>query len=197
MKLLRLPLILISLFLLGCNSQPTPTSHYYMLNQQLDTQSMAKVSPIKQIQLNLPEYLKQPNLVLQLSKHELSYAYYHTWAESLDDAIQKSLNQDLKALVKEQDKNLTEAKTTPSKRVNLTLNIDHFYATINSEVLLAGSYTFVNTQQTQALSPQYNFTFKANIEADGYPHSVAKMRGLIQELAQDIYLSYQQTMTSN
>lgn len=168
-----------------------------MLNQQLDTQSMAKVSPIKQIQLNLPEYLKQPNLVLQLSKHELSYAYYHTWAESLDDAIQKSLNQDLKALVKEQDKNLTEAKTTPSKRVNLTLNIDHFYATINSEVLLAGSYTFVNTQQTQALSPQYNFTFKANIEADGYPHSVAKMRGLIQELAQDIYLSYQQTMTSN
>ncbi|EAQ67254.1 putative lipoprotein [Marinomonas sp. MED121] len=184
---LFLPIIL-SLFLLGCNSQPTPSSHYYMLNQQQESDGVYGVSPIKDIQLNLPEYLKQPNLVLQLSEHELSYAYYHTWAESLDDAVIKSLHQDLRAMLKSQSK---KTEKTNQARVNLIINIDHFYATFNSDVILAGNYTIVNSQQTKALSPEYNFTFKANIEADGYPHSVAKMRGLVKELAQDILIHYQ------
>ena len=159
-----------------------------MLNQQQESDGVYGVSPIKDIQLNLPEYLKQPNLVLQLSEHELSYAYYHTWAESLDDAVIKSLHQDLRVMLKSQSK---KTEKTNQTRVNLIINIDHFYATFNSDVILAGNYTIVNSQQTKALSPEYNFTFKANIEADGYPHSVAKMRGLVKELAQDILIHYQ------
>lgn len=183
-KIAILPLVL-STFLLGCNSKPTPTSHYYMLNQQISTENLSGVSPIKQVQLTLPEYLKQPNLVLKLSEHELSYAYYHTWAESLDQAITKSLQSDLKSLDKQ-----TKSGEKTNKKVSLVLNIDHYYATINSTVVLAGSYTLVNTQQTKALSPQYNFSFSAEIEADGYPHSVAKMRALINTLANDVYQNY-------
>lgn len=188
---MRIIPIFISVLLLGCNSQPTPTSHYYILNQQFDTQGLEKVSPVRDIQLSLPEYLKQPNLVIQLSEHELSYAYYHTWAESLDDAIQKGLHQDLRTLVKKQVTSGKQQDINANSQVNLILDIDHFYATIDSKVVLTGSYSFINTQETQALSPKYNFTFKAEIEADGYPHSVAKMRYLINDLAQDINTNYQ------
>lgn len=187
---MRLIPIFISVLLLGCNSQPTPTSHYYILNQQFDTQGLANLSPIRDIQLGLPEYLKQPNLVIQLSKHELSYAYYHTWAESLDDAIKKGLHQDLTPLVKEQTTSGKQHNINASSQVNLILDIDHFYATIDSKVVLSGSYSFINTQETKALSPKYNFTFKAEIEADGYPHSVAKMRQLILLLARDVSVNY-------
>jgi uncharacterized lipoprotein YmbA len=182
MKIFSTLTLLSSLVLFGCNSQPTPTSHYYMLNQQLDIESITAISPISKIQLNLPEYLKQPNLILQLSEHELSYAYYHMWAENLDEAIAKSLQLDLKALAKADD-----IKT----RASLLLNIDHFYATIDSKVVLAGSYTLVNTQQTSALSPAYSFAFKTKIDANGYPNSVTKMRSLVQTLAQNIYQNYQ------
>ncbi|KZM42035.1 hypothetical protein OA92_12425 [Marinomonas sp. SBI22] len=191
MNLMRIIPIFISVLLLGCNSQPTPTSHYYILNQQLDTQGLANLSPIREVQLSLPEYLKQPNLVLQLSEHELSYAYYHTWAENLDDAIQKGLDQDLRKLVKEKIASGNQQDIKANTQVSLILDIDHFYATIDSKVVLTGSYSFINTQETQALSPKYNFTFKAEIEADGYPHSVAKMRQLILALAKDILINYQ------
>ena len=190
MKVSVLLPIFLSVFILGCNSQPTPTSHYYMLNQQLKAENLSGISPIKEIQLNLPDYLKQPNLVLQLSEHELSYAYYHTWAESLDQAITKAIQSDLKGLDNAQ-KQLAREKAATILKANLHLNIDHFYATINSKVVLAGSYILVNTEGTKALSPQYSFSFKADIEANGYPHSVAKMRYLINDLAQEIYIKYQ------
>ncbi|OUR66647.1 hypothetical protein A9Q77_11125 [Marinomonas sp. 42_23_T18] len=190
MKLLTVfTIIFSSLVLLGCNSQPTPTSHYYMLNQQLDIENLTGVSPIKKIQLTLPEYLKQPNLILQLSEHELSYAYYHMWAENLDEAITKSLQLDLKALVKSVKPEVDKIVST-KERANLVLNIDHFYATIDSKVVLAGNYTLVNTQQTLALSPQYSFAFNTDIDENGYPNSVAKMRLLVQQLAQDVYQNY-------
>lgn len=189
MKILTALTVLSSLVLLGCNSQPTPTSHYYMLNQQLDIESLTGVSPIKKIQLNLPEYLKQPNLILQLSEHELSYAYYHMWAENLDEAIAKSLQLDFKALAKTDETNSKNAQSHKT-RASLVLNIDHFYATIDSKVVLAGSYTLVNTQQTSALSPLYSFSFNTSIDANGYPNSVTKMRSLVQRLAHDVYQNY-------
>jgi len=195
MKILSVFIILSSLVLLGCNSQPTPTSHYYMLNQQLDIESLAGISPIKKIQLTLPEYLKQPNLILQLSKHELSYAYYHMWAENLDEAITKSLQLDLKALEKSDKTEINKIENAKT-RVNLVLNIDHFYATIDSKVVLAGNYTLVNSQQTLALSPQYSFSFITNIDENGYPNSVAKMRLLVQQLAQDVYQNYNRISTT-
>lgn len=188
MKIHLLIITLLSFVLLGCNSQPTPTSHYYMLNQQLAQETLTGVSPIKEIKLALPEYLKQPNLIMQLSPHELSYAYYHMWAENLHESIIKSMQLDLKEAVKDLPKS---DKNSTLTQVNLMLNIDHFYATIDSKVVLAGNYTLINTAQTQALSPQYNFSFNRDIEENGYPHSVAKMRELLTELSRQVFAHYQ------
>ena len=108
-------IVVISLFglIVGCSSAPVKETNYYLLNNYssnnysldnpleqnktlLNEKSVDNNQSIYVLELaELSEYLNQPYLVMQLAEHQLHYARFHMWAESLHIGIGKALINDL------------------------------------------------------------------------------------------------------
>lgn len=187
--------IFISVCLLGLtacvNTAPTPDSFYYVLEpvpvtsknmaapQDDSNTSLAKPAAIvKLMPLNVPDYLNQPNLVLKLEDHQIKIANYHFWAEDLRTSTHRILVNET---------NARSETTRYAKRCidcdELTITIDHFYPTESGDVFLAGSFEIAKRDGT---SQYADFKFNRNISEGGYNAAVAKMRMLLNDLAQRV-----------
>jgi len=183
--------------MVGCSSAPTPETNYYLLNNQqsiklksstVDTTSKRTQMIILSIN-DLPEYLAQPYLVMQMADHQLHYANFHMWAEPLQKGMSKTLLHDLNNLdpgiyFVGKSRGVMENKLT-----TLFVNIDYFHASSNSKVVLSGQY-WLSKQDGNSLPKEQNFYFERQLEQDGYPHSVAKLRMLLTKLAEKISNSF-------
>jgi len=175
--------------LAGCSSAPLSKTSYYLLNNQqaaLKTNEISANSSMpKEIRvlslIDLPEYLNQPHLVMQMADHQLNYAHFHMWAEPLQVGLKKALLTELNAsntdvyFIAENRDNKQDKLTT------LTVNIDYFHASSHSLVTLSGQYWLSKPNKNQHPEVQ-SFYFEQQLEQDGYPHSVAKMRALVSKL---------------
>ena len=193
MKLLTSYFVGFIWLLTGCSSAPLSQTNYYILNNQNAALKASEVSgelskPKKIILLSvrdLPEYLNQPHLVMQMADHQLNYAHFHLWAEPLQLGFKK-------ALLAELNKNSTMAYFIAENRDNkqsglttLAVNIDYFHAGSNSLVTLSGQYWLSTPHKSESIQVK-PFYFEQQLELDGYPHSVAKMRALVAKLASKI-----------
>jgi len=193
LKLLTGYFVVLTCLLAGCSSAPLSETNYYILNNQKAALKTSEVSgelakPKKLILLSvrdLPEYLNQPHLVMQMADHQLNYAHFHLWAEPLQLGFKK-------ALIAELNANSTTAYFIAENRDNkqrdlttLAVNIDYFHAGSNSLVTLSGQYWLSKTHKSEDSQVQ-PFYFEQPLELDGYPHSVAKMRALVSKLASKI-----------
>lgn len=99
MKQASIVTIFIIILLTACNSNPQQKTQYYLLNSPTNTNTLDHNNEDQQNiiveLLELPEYLKQPSLVLQLSSHQLHYSHFHMWAEPLQNSIAQALLQEL------------------------------------------------------------------------------------------------------
>ncbi len=164
-------------------STTTPDTFYYVLNSQSGLQSKVEKSTAKQVKIQtvkLPDYMKQANLVLKLSDHQIKLANYHFWAEDLSQSITRAIVNDLNQ--QHQNISFTQQCSACDK---LSITIDHFYPTEGGDVLLTGSYEMrINDKElTQA-----RFSLKTELNEGGYDEAVAKMRQLVAELASVIEL---------
>ena len=135
--------------------------------------------------LELPEYLAQPSLVLQLSDHQLHYSHFHIWAEPLKLGLAQALSHDLNS----NDSNVNFIVNTELRadlKADIIIKISAFQATHQAQVILSGSYT-INREK---VSPQSdiinNFNLVVDLKENGYPHAVEKMRQVTLLLAKDI-----------
>jgi uncharacterized lipoprotein YmbA len=182
--------IFITLFLssglLGCitNSTPSQTFHYILDSEPFveianrANSAVAMQTQIKISQINVPDYLNQPNLVLKLSNHQIKIANYHFWAENLRQSIQRVLINELNN--NSANLNYTQQCTSCDA---LAITIDHFYPTQQGDVVLSGSYEWMTQDGSQQ---QIRFSFSRKLEQGGYDEAVATMRALLSELAQQI-----------
>ena len=188
-----LPILMLSL-LIGCASEVAPTTSYYLLNNSQST-------PPAQVQkdqvvilkvLELPEYLNQAQLVMQMADHQLHYAHFHMWAEPIKAGFSKALIADLNAadntiqFLPDRRKNALDDET------QLYVQIDFFHASSESKVILAGYYWYEikgdegSGHEGKSENPPQPFHIEQNLQKDGYPHSVSKMRALVGRLAGEI-----------
>ncbi|TQV87787.1 PqiC family protein [Aliikangiella coralliicola] len=184
------------LMLSACSSAPKKDTHYYLLNNHVTGGSLteniaqSQSSEAVLIKIRLPEYLMQPNLVIQMGEHRLHYARYHLWAENLQPAITKALVFEMKKSAHSVEQGTTdkhlyhfvEREQAFDGRKSITLQIDHFYPDDRSKVIISGKYWLtgfdnVSSSQSQA------FYIEKVLQNDGYPHAVRQMRGLVSELA--------------
>ncbi|MCW8875517.1 MAG: PqiC family protein [Kangiellaceae bacterium] len=177
-------LLLVTILLAGCNSNPAKKSNYYLLNsstaQSESSQLIAQPDYVLE-RIRMPDYLVQPNLVMQLSDHRLHYAGYDIWAESLQAGVSKVLVSELQNRgLKIHDHSETDLEVN-----RLFVRIDHFYPTDNSEVILSGKYWVEDPVNRKVLSGS-QFSFQGKLERDGYAHSVAKMRELVSRLSKQL-----------
>ena len=177
----------------ACSSNNTPKTQYYLLNSPTLAVSTSKneitknepQSTISVALLELPEYLAQPSLVLQLSDHQLHYSHFHIWAEPLKLGLAQALSHDLNS----NDSNVNFIVNTELRadlKADIIIKISDFQATHQAQVILSGSYT-INREK---VSPQSNiinnFNLVVDLKENGYPHAVEKMRQVTLLLANDI-----------
>ena len=102
MKQLLLITIVTIMLLGACSSNTPKKTQYYLLNSPTNINATAinneNTQNIAIKLLELPDYLKQPSLVLQLSSHQLHYSHFHMWAEPLQSSFSQALSQDLNHL---------------------------------------------------------------------------------------------------
>lgn len=194
----------------ACSTNNTPKTQYYLLNSPtkltLSAQQEVKISTVpehkKQLSvklLELPDYLAQPNLVLQLANHQLHYSHFHMWAEPLSVGLVQALTDDLNN-TNDQLNFILSSEINSLKQADVLIKITAFQATHQSQVILAGSYTLKlkGLAQKESVNITKNdFKFTVNLKSNGYLHSVGKMREIISLLAQNISKTLKASSTNN
>ncbi|WP_190273611.1 PqiC family protein [Shewanella halifaxensis] len=191
-----------ALLLTGCSSASSSNSYYLLnsysaagnasqgqiaLNQGVEPSEKTNVG----LTVQLAEYLNSPYLVMQINQHKLSYASFHMWAEPLADETLKALQLDLNAISKTL-KFVPEAEALQANELaQLSIEIDYFYVTAQSKVVLAGRYQYHNKLEMEGKAKgrqaiEQTFTFEEPLEADGYSQSVTQMRSLLLKLAKQV-----------
>jgi uncharacterized lipoprotein YmbA len=169
---------------MGCvNTAPQPESYYYILD---DTQQNAPqneilartTTQVRVLPVRVPDYLRQPNLVLKLSNHQIKIANYHFWAEDLSQSIQRVLVNELNN--KGTSVNYTQRCISCDE---LAIVLDHFYPTEQGEVVLSGTYEITSKAQTTVTK---RFSLTQSLTEGGYDEAVASMRALLTDLAGQI-----------
>lgn len=166
----------------ACSTNDTAKTQYYLLNNP----TLSKVSSNKSTEqpvviinlLELPEYLRQASLVLQLSDHQLHYSHFHMWAEPLQISITQGLITDLNTIDSQHNYMSALNPKQIKASTEVTLKITAFQPTHQSQAILSGQYWLKNKA--------YNFSLTTDLNANGYPHAVEKMRNIIYQLANNI-----------
>ncbi|MGB2740229.1 MAG: PqiC family protein [Cognaticolwellia sp.] len=179
----------------GCSSDNTPKTQYYLLNSPtLDSSGIIgdDNNPIITVQIEeLPDYLKQPSLVLQLSDHQLHYSNFHMWAEPLQVSIARSLTQDLNTIDNSHNYIIMTAPNTKKAKTAVVIDVIAFHATHHSKAILTGNYWLQQKNSKNSLQ-KHHFKFTVALDLDGYPHAVEQMRKAVTQLANEITESINQ-----
>ena len=176
--------LLLCALLSACSggSDTTPQTRYYMLNNQQPVVAKTADVPVVEVKLlELPGYLQQPNLVLQMADHQLHYARFDMWAEPLQDGLIKALTGDLNRVVKGR-RFVVAGQPSPDVDSHWIIKIDHFHADSDSKVVMAGEYWQQSKKGERGHSTP--FSLQRRLNQDGYGHSVVQMRALVEDLSQ-------------
>ena len=184
---------LVSIILLAaCGSAPANKTQYYLLNSptatgavNTDNRHNNNRQPLGITLLALPDYLRQPSLVLQLSSHQLHYSHFHMWAEPLQNSFTQALAQDLNNIDNHFHYIVTPVKNQATAATAVVINITAFHATHQSQALLTGTY-WLQGKDMQNPEKEHNFTLTVALNKNGYEHAVEQMRKVITSLAQKI-----------
>ncbi len=197
MKTALMLMLLSVLSITACSSNNPAKTQYYLLNSP--TKLMPKVMnnivsiadnkpSISVTLLELPDYLTQPNLVLQLSNHQLHYSNFHMWAEPLNIALSQALADDLNT-TNQKFNFLVSPELKAAAASDIVIKITAFQATHQSQVILVGHYTLHAaklTLESEKKNSTHTFRFAIDLSDNGYPHAVEKMREITLRLAQEI-----------
>lgn len=173
--------------LTACSSKPVGLNYYFLHEPaQVVTDRSEDITNQPTIYLRsliTPEYLKQRNLSLQLSNSELHFAPKHVWAEPFDNdfsmALAESLSQKHKMRLRVQSK----WTNTAQPEYILDIQLVDFIPTYNGKIVLRGKYRL----EAEGIALQIvRFNFGLPLNTDGFAFSVAQMRKLIDDLANDI-----------
>jgi uncharacterized lipoprotein YmbA len=107
-------------------------------------------------------------------------ANYHSWADSLDDAIGRALLNDLNNL-NENSEFVSRCNSCDS----ISVTIEHFYPGADGKLLLSGFFEISSKNAENTLS---RFQFVDDLSIDGYANAVKQMREQVGTLAAQINL---------
>ncbi len=182
--------IFIVLALSGCASSDKQVK-YYSLTLNSEYQSSDHTSRVGTNKphvvvapIHLAKFLRQDRLVMQIGEHEIVTAYYHRWAEPLEDAISKLLVQELNAKSNSYQFGRMVGQWNQNTTFNLKLEFDKFHATDNAQIVASGRYWF--HEKNKFLGVDQSFVISIDLTRDGYLHAVEKKEQVIGELSEQI-----------
>jgi uncharacterized lipoprotein YmbA len=175
--------LIFSMLLMSCiSSKPAPDVTYYLLDAGPNIQKKKAADGLIEVkEVRLPDYLSTNQLVMLDSGHTLIKSSYHSWADSLDESMQRALVNDLNNL-SEQNEFVAWCENC-SKSMSVSITVEHFYPSIDGKLLLSGYFEVIDTQDENNVT---RFQLVNELESDGYANSVKQMRHQIRDLAGSI-----------
>jgi len=172
--------------LAACASKPVDDRYYSLVlaadnvpapaNAE-DANAHLIVGPIQ-----LPAYLNNRGLAIQLGSNQIQTANHHFWAEPLEEAISKVLVRDISSRIDGMAVDRDAGRWTVAGDCRLRVEFDKFHATSESRVVSSGRYWISST----GLSVKKEFDMVRVLSADGYTHAVEALRELLGTLAMQI-----------
>lgn len=175
------------LLLSACGSSPAVQDRYYSLvlaanNSVAEENGSVATAHLIVGPVQLPTYLIQRGLPIQVGPNRIEPANHHFWAEPLDDAIAKVLAQEIAKRASGIDVERESGRFTRQEDCRVRLEFDAFHPTSESQVVTSGRY-WVSSGE---LSNRHDFRLKRTLTVDGYAHAVDVLRGTLDTLAQQI-----------
>lgn len=186
---LTLALSTLVFFLSSCssNSEIPLETNYYLLNSQHLAKNSVNINKTVVVEvLELPAYLDQPQLVMQLNRHQLHYARFDVWAEPLQAGFTKALINDLNLNNNRIQFVTDEVKSNKKSNDKLMVRIDYFHPSTASKVVLSGVFWTENNEDKNII--QQHFSFELLLNEDGYTHAVSQMRRLVSMMSASVIL---------
>lgn len=169
------------------SSQIPLETNYYLLNSPHSTKSSVRINKTVAVKvLELPAYLHQPHLVMQLSKHQLHYARFDMWAEPLQVGFTKALINDLN--LNNKGIQFVASEFLPEEEIGneLIVRVDYFHPSTASKVILSGVLLRKSNESQKVI--QQPFSFELLLNEDGYTHAIEQMRRLVSMMSESILL---------
>ena len=176
-------ILLVSMLLMSCiTTTPAPDITYYLfdaepiIHKEKTSRSLVELREVK-----LPDYLSSNHLVMLDSGHVLIKANYHSWADSLDEAMQRALVNDLNNL--SEDNAFVTWCESCKKNMSVGVTVEHFYPSIDGKLLLSGYFEIMGLQDENELT---RFQLLSDLDSNGYANAVKQMRSQVRSLAERI-----------
>ncbi|MEI8647541.1 ABC-type transport auxiliary lipoprotein family protein [Paraglaciecola sp. Hal342] len=134
----------------------------------------------------LADYLKRPNLVMQIEGNQLYYSDIDLWAENLQTGIYNTLLAWLNDKATETRFIAYDSPDAPRNLERLVISIKRFMPTDQGKVITSGQYWHVNKAQTDGLTSQESFAFTSELSQQGYSHSVTLLAEQLLKLSNQI-----------
>ncbi len=172
--------------LAACGSGPVVQDRYYSLVLAADSGDVSGgetanarliVGPVE-----LPSYLSNRGIAMQMGPNRIESANHHFWAEPLDEAIAKVLTQDIAERTDGIDVESESGRWTPEEDCRVRVEFDAFHPTNNSRVVSSGRY-WISSEYS---SDSQAFSLSRSLTIDGYAHAVDVLRSTLEELSQQI-----------
>ncbi|WAJ70784.1 PqiC family protein [Catenovulum adriaticum] len=154
--------------LVSCTT-PKPKVTYYALDY---TPIKQVLTPWVKVDVQLPEFLKQENIVIESAKSELTFAHYHRWAEPLDEMVERYISNQLL---------LMQVDTKGQTKRALKLKIERLVGSVSGQVYLSGYWQWNN-----ATNQRHYFDIIQEQNKTGYQAFVLTTSDLLRELVAQI-----------
>lgn len=180
-----------SVAVLGCSTAPVKINHYLLNTPKGGVVQKELDLPLVLIkQVNIADYLRQANLVILLTQHEVYYSPQDVWAESLQSSFTQAL---LEELNNARTHHYIGVNSPLAALASSTISIDlaHFHSTHLSTVVQSGRYWITTTsnkliEKSDTAITEQKFYFELDLQQDGFAHAVDKLRETVTLLAQQI-----------
>lgn len=185
LSILAVSTLIVSLTSCSSSSDIPLETNYYLLNSEYKAKRSLNINKTVVVEvLELPAYLHQPHLVMQLNTHQLHYARFDMWAEPLQTGFTKAFITELNL----NNKNIqfvTDGFKLNDVNVNkLVIRVDYFHPSTASKVILSGVFWRENNEEQY--KEQQPFYFELLLNEDGYTHAVVQMRKLVSMMSASV-----------
>ncbi|WP_292988069.1 membrane integrity-associated transporter subunit PqiC [Nitrosomonas sp.] len=175
----------------SCTSTPVAINYYMLPAATQERNVVTKPVPSLLIEhIELSDYLTQPGLVLQTSPNKIHISKSNLWAERLNKALPKALQNSLHRQSDQHSFHLSQPAHTRKSDLRMRLRIDSFHPTTDGLVIASGRYQLTTAKAQDKPMVKY-FYFERALNDDGYEAAVQEMNILIDLIAQDILSSMQ------
>ncbi|MFT5208488.1 MAG: putative lipoprotein YmbA [Flavobacterium sp.] len=182
----------------GCSSNNVESMKYYSLNLPVDDSRMMRSEGKVRVvidDIELPQFLKQDNLVIQLDDQEIYTASYNRWAEPLEVAISKLLVTQLNSEDEKFRYERSAGEWNRGAAVHPRIEFSEFHHKKTGDAVIAGRLWVYDNDKSPIIDR--SFHFQEPLAEDGYAQVVVALRNGLSKVSSEIVRLMRNNLDSN